>query len=123
MLKSKTNPVWTAIVAGTVLIVLSVFLRGWYLFALSAVLFAAMLLFRRHELRMFFRIRFWVFILLPVLTGAFLIGERNLHIAVLRISLEGILEGIQMSGRALCLLFSFSIVLSKIASNDARVIN
>jgi len=112
----KINPVRTAIVAGTVLIVLSVILKGRYLFVLSIVLFAVMLLFRRPELRMFFRIRFLVFILLPVLTGVFFIGERNLHIAAVRVSSEGIFEGIQMSGRALCLLFSFSIVLSKITT-------
>jgi len=115
-MKSKINPVWTALLAGAMLIFLSVILRGVYLLALSGVLLAVMLLFRRPELHMFFRIRFWIFILLPVLTGAFFIGEKNLNIVTLRISSEGILEGIQMSGRALCLLFSFSIVLSKITT-------
>ncbi len=115
-MKSRINSAWISIAVGTLLTILSVLLRGRYLLFLSAALLITMLLLRRSELRMFFRIRFCFFILLPVVTGAFFIGEKNLHIAGLRISSEGILEGIQMSGRALCLLFTFSIILSKVTT-------
>jgi hypothetical protein len=55
--------------------------------------------------------RFWLFLLSPLLLGAAFFGPRDLSFGFLRISPQGLALGMTMSARAVCLLLTFQIAL------------
>ncbi len=81
------------------------------LLGLLGALLLVNLLLDASSLRPILRARFWVFLLAPVAAGALFIGVRDLPIAALRVSREGLAAGVAMSARAVCLLLIFQLAL------------
>lgn len=97
---------------------LAAWLTGWRL----AFLVLAELLFglacSRAGLRFLGRPRFWLFLLLAVALGPFLLGEADAKIGPFRLSEAGFLLGVAMAGRVLALSLAFSIGLSGLSFSD-----
>jgi hypothetical protein len=88
------------------------FCRGSALAGLLAALIALQLLLQPAALLIVTRLRFWLFALAPLLIGAALFGPRDLSLGFLNVSGQGLLAGLWMSVRAVCLLLIFQLALS-----------
>lgn len=92
-----------------------VVLRGPALLGLLATL--AGLLWGLHpaSLRAAPRLRFWLLVLTPPLAGALLLEPRELTLGFLRLSRQGMLDGLWLSVRAACLLLIFQLALGALS--------
>jgi len=80
------------------------------LIPLGALLLSSVLL-DPASVRQFIRPRFWIFVLAPLVFAALFIGPRELDLAVLRVSRQGLEAGCLMSARGLALLLVFQLAL------------
>mgnify|MGYP000735528105 CR=1 FL=1 len=90
-------------------------LRGPALLILPAALALLNLLFEPAAARQFLRPRFWIFALAPPAIASVFLGPRDLPLAFLRLSRQGLQAGLAMSARAVCLLLIFQLALGALS--------
>lgn len=89
--------------------------RGPVLLALLAALGGLLWALHPAALRLVARLRFWLLVLAPPLVGAVFLGPRDLTLGFLRLSRQGLQEGLWLSVRASCLLLIFQLALGSLS--------
>jgi len=76
------------------------------------------LIWSRRGMRLLRRARFWTFILGGAALGPFLIGQPDVTWGWLRLSRDGLVAGLEMSGRATALTLAIGLGVSRLSLSD-----
>lgn len=96
----------------------AVLVKGEWLAGLALAELAFGLACSRRGLRLLARPRFWLFLLMAVALGPFLIGEPDVALGPLSLSRAGFAIGLEMAGRAGALMLAFSLGASSLSLSD-----
>jgi energy-coupling factor transporter transmembrane protein EcfT len=102
---------WVRILLAATALAGLAFCRGPVLLGLLAVLVALHLLLQPSALLLFTRLRFWLFALAPLLIGTAVFGPRDLSLGFFKVSTQGLLAGLWMCVRTVCLLLIFQLAM------------
>ncbi len=97
---------------------MGVLAKGEWLVALIVLVLAFGLAYSHRGLRLLARPRFWIFVLMAVAFGPFLIGEPDAALGPLRLSRDGFVTGLEMAGRACVLMLAFSLGAASLSLSD-----
>ena len=98
--------------------VTAVLVKGAWLAGLVLVELTFGLVRNRRGLRLLTRPRFWLFVLMAVALGPFLIGQPDAALGPLRLSRAGFASGLEMAGRACVLMLAFSLGAASLSLSD-----
>ena len=96
----------------------AVLIKGEWLVGLVLAEVAFGLACNRRGLRLLTRPRFWLFLLMAVALGPFLIGEPDAALGPLRLSRTGFATGLEMAGRTGALMLAFSLGAASLSLSD-----